>query len=179
MRVIAGELKGRRLETPRDYQVRPTSDKVKGALFNIIGERIYDAVVCDPFAGTGSLGLEAISRGARMCYFGDHAGESIKLILDNVAHCGVSERASVIHGDYTKTFDRLKDSVDIFLLDPPYHKRELTEKAVALIREKQLLAENGMIIAEHHKRQQMPEELCGYEKIKERRYGIVVLSIYM
>ncbi len=80
MRIIAGNNKGRKLNTPRDNQVRPTTDKVKEALFSIIQNHVYGAVVCDLFAGTGTLGLEALSRGARRCYFGDHAGESVKLV---------------------------------------------------------------------------------------------------
>jgi len=178
MRIIAGEFKGRKLETPVDKLVRPTTDKVKEALFSILAPNIYDAVVCDPFSGTGNLGLEAISRGAKFCWFGDHAGESIKLIKDNVEKCKVEDRCEIVHGNYTRTFDNITELIDIFFLDPPY-KKTLLEESIEMIADKKLLAKGGIIIAEHHRDKIMPNTLYGFEKIKEKRYSRVVLSIYM
>lgn len=178
MRIIAGDYKGRRLYTPEDRRIRPTSDKVKEALFSIIGDRIDGSVVCDLFSGTGNLGLEALSRGADKCYFGDHSGESIKLIKDNVEMCRGEEYSVIIHGDYKKTLSRIEEKVDFFFLDPPYDKG-LWEKAMQIIRDEQLLAEGGWIICEHRLENQLAENLCGFEKTKERRYGKVVLSIFM
>lgn len=178
MRIIAGNNKGRKLNTPRDNQVRPTTDKVKEALFSIIQNHVYGAVVCDLFAGTGTLGLEALSRGARRCYFGDHAGESVKLVKDNVALCKEERNAVIVHGDFLRTLDRIDEKVDIFLLDPPYDK-DLLEKAIIAIDEKGLLAKDGIVVAEHTKDVVLPETLGGLEKKKEKRYGTVVLSIFM
>ncbi|MEG0156799.1 MAG: 16S rRNA (guanine(966)-N(2))-methyltransferase RsmD [Anaerovoracaceae bacterium] len=178
MRIIAGDFKGRRLFTPADNSVRPTTDKVKEALFSIISPNIYDSVVCDLFAGTGNLGLEALSRGAKHCYFSDHAGESMKLIKENIAHCKAEEYATVIHGDFRRALDQIHEPVDIFLLDPPY-KNGILESAIEEISSKELLAEGGLIIAEHPKEETLPEELFGFRKQKEKRYGRVVLSIYM
>lgn len=178
MRIIAGNNKGRKLNTPRDNQVRPTTDKVKEALFSIIQNHVYGAVVCDLFAGTGTLGLEALSRGARRCYFGDHAGESVKLVRDNVALCKEERNAIIVHGDFLRTLDRIDEKVDIFLLDPPYDK-DLLEKAIIAIDEKGLLAKDGIVVAEHTKDVVLPETLGGLEKKKEKRYGTVVLSIFM
>lgn len=178
MRIIAGNNKGRKLNTPRDNQVRPTTDKVKEALFSIIQNHVYGAVVCDLFAGTGTLGLEALSRGARRCYFGDHAGESVKLVKDNVALCKEERNAIIVHGDFLRTLDRIDEKVDIFLLDPPYDK-DLLEKAIIAIDEKGLLAKDGIVVAEHTKDVVLPETLGGLEKKKEKRYGTVVLSIFM
>ncbi len=178
MRIIAGNNKGRKLNTPRDNQVRPTTDKVKEALFSIIQNHVYGAVVCDLFAGTGTLGLEALSRGATRCYFGDHAGESVKLVKDNVALCKEERNAIIVHGDFLRTLDRIDEKVDIFLLDPPYDK-DLLEKAIIAIDEKGLLAKDGIVVAEHTKDVVLPETLGGLEKKKEKRYGTVVLSIFM
>ena len=178
MRIIAGDYKGRRLNAPADYKIRPTSDKVKEAMFSILGEKVIGAYVCDLFSGTGNLGLEALSRGADFCYFGDNSGQSIKLITDNVEMCRAEEYSKIIQGDYRKVLAGISDNIDIFLLDPPYD-RNLWAKAMALISELELLAEDGMIVCEHRKENELPEEISGFKKIKVRNYGKVVLSIYM
>ena len=120
MRVITGEFRGRKLESPDTNDIRPTSDKVKEACFNILMNDIYGSVCCDLFAGTGSLGIEALSRGAERCYFGDNSREAVRLIKTNVAKCGAEERAVIINGDYKKVLKRIPEKVDIFFLDPPY-----------------------------------------------------------
>lgn len=177
MRVIAGEYKGRRLETPPDHSVRPTTDKVKEALFSILMENIWGSRVLDLFSGTGNLGIEALSRGAGSCVFADSARDSIRLIKSNIAHCGAQEKAKVIPGDFKKTLMSLDEPFDIILLDPPYGKGFLAP-AFELIRQQGLLAENGVIVAEHRKEEELPEELHGFHKVKERKYGIIKLSIY-
>ncbi len=178
MRIIAGELKGRRLETPFDRSVRPTADKVKEALFSILMNEIPGAKVCDLFAGTGNLGLEALSRGADFCWFGDHSRESIALIKENTGKYYVQDKCQIIHGDYRRVVGRIADKVDVFLLDPPYGK-ELLPKAMDAIAGEDKLAEGGVIVCEHNKYEDMPDEIAGFEKVKERQYGKVVLSIYM
>ena len=176
MRIIAGEFKGRRLESPADYSVRPTTDKVKEALFSILSQQIWGSRVLDLFAGTGNLGIEALSRGAAECVFCDSSRDSIKLIKSNIAHCK-AQGARVIPGDFRKTLANLDGQFDIILLDPPYDK-EFLEPAFELIREHNLLAEDGVIVAEHRREEELPDEFHGFEKIKERKYGIIKLSIY-
>ena len=178
MRIIAGTIKGRKLFSPKGHDVRPTTDKVKEALFSVIQAYIPDANVCDLFAGTGNLGLEALSRGAKHCWFGDHAGDSIKLIEDNIAHCGMESCSTVIHGGYSIVLSSIREKIDIFFLDPPY-RGNMINRVVNLIREKSLLAEGGIIVVEHHRGDVFPEELSGFRKVKEKKYGRVVLSIYM
>ena len=178
MRIIAGENRGRRLEAPLDRTMRPTSDKVKEAMFSILAPEIYDAEVCDLFSGTGSLGLEALSRGAKHCYFGDVSRESIRITEENIERCKSKERSTVIFGDYRRVLDRIEDPVDIFILDPPY-EAGLVTCAMEVISEEKLLAEGGTIVAEHHKREELPEELFGFRRVKEKKYGTVVLSFYM
>ncbi len=177
MRVIAGEYKGRKLEPPADNSIRPTTDKVKEALFSILSERIWGSKVLDLFSGTGNLGIEALSRGAELCVFADHSRESLRLIKGNIAHCKAQRGARVMAGDFKKVLMNLEEKFDIILLDPPYGKGIL-EPCFALIREYDLLAEGGVIVAEHRKEEDMPEELCGFSKEKERKYGIIKLSIY-
>ena len=179
MRIIAGDYKGRKLITPNGADlVRPTAEKVKGAIFSMLMNRIEGAVVCDLFAGTGSLGLEALSRGADFCWFGDHAQECVTMVRKNIALCRAEEYSHVTHGSFMKTLQNIDGKVDIFLLDPPYKKGTL-EEAIKAIAEMDLLAEGGVIVAEHGSDKELPDELAGFRKVKEKRYGIVVISIYM
>ena len=176
MRVIAGEYKGRRLETPADYSVRPTTDKVKEAMFSILVDRLWSSRVLDLFSGTGNLGIEALSIGAELCVFCDNSRDSIKMIKNNIAHCR-AEGAVVRAGDYKKILMSLNDKFDIIILDPPYDKGYM-DSCFELIRENGLLAEDGVIVAEHRKQEDLPDEFHGFSKVKERKYGIVKLSIY-
>ena len=185
MRVIAGKYKGRKLNSPEDYSVRPTTDKAKEALFSILTNEIYGARVLDLFAGTGGLGIEALSRGAQYCLFADSSRRSIELVKSNIEHCGVEEKTRVAAGEYRKILrntarrieEGLEEPFDIILLDPPYDAGYMDE-AFRLIREGGILAEGGTIVAEHKKHEDLPEVLHGFTKTKERRYGVVKLSIY-
>ena len=177
MRIITGEYRGRKLETPIGYDVRPTTDKVKEAIFNLLQNDIYGAVCVDLFAGTGSLGLEALSRGAEKCYFCDNARASLNLVKTNVKICKAEDKSIILAGDYTKTLNRIKDKVDIFFLDPPYHDG-LYENCLSLIEELDLLQDDGIIVAEHGKYDEMPEQIGNLVKVKERRYGKIIVSIY-
>ena len=177
MRVITGEYKGRKLETPVGNDIRPTSDKVKESIFNLLMNETYGRVFCDLFCGTGSLGIEALSRGATKCYFCDNSRESIRITKSNLAHCGAEEKAVVFFGEYTRCLNKIKEPVDVFLLDPPY-RAGLYEKCLELISNLDLLASDGIIIAEHDSRIDMPETAGSLVKERERRYGKTKVSIY-
>lgn len=185
MRVITGKYKGRKLNTPEDYEIRPTTDKAKEALFSILTNQIYGSRVLDIFSGTGSLGIEALSRGAKYCVFGDYSKKSISLIKSNLEHCRVEERTTVLAGDYRKVLKNLADKIgdgieepfDVILLDPPYNKN-LLDDAFKLIRDGGILAKDGVIVAEHRKEEKLPDNFHDFIKIKERRYGVVMLTIY-
>ena len=185
MRVIAGKYKGRKLNSPEDNNVRPTTDKAKEALFSILTNDIYGARVLDLFAGTGGLGIEALSRGASYCVFADSSKRSLSLIKSNLEHCKVEEPTRVAAGDYRKVLknlagrieDGLEEPFDIILLDPPYDAGFMDE-TFRLIAEGGVLADGGMIVAEHRKHEELPENLRGFTRTKERRYGVVKLSIY-
>ena len=177
MRRITGEYRGRRLESPAGYDVRPTSDKVKEAVFNIIMNEVWDATCVDLFAGTGNLGLEALSRGAKKCYFGDNSRESINLIKNNVKMCRAEDKSVIIAGDYSKILGRINEKVDIFFLDPPY-KDGLYENCLEIIDSLDLLSEEGIIVAEHGVRDYVPETVGSLEIIKERKYGKIMVTIY-
>lgn len=177
MRIISGDLKGRRLQTPKGDNVRPTSDKVKEAIFSMIADIYYDEAVIDLFAGTGNLGIEALSRGASKCYFGDKSKESLRLVKENVNTCRVQDSSVIIAGDYEMVLKRIPEKAHIIFLDPPY-KEGLMISCLELISSLNLLADEGMIIAEHSFSEKLPEEIGIYEKIKEKRYGKIGVTVY-
>jgi 16S rRNA (guanine(966)-N(2))-methyltransferase RsmD len=178
MRIIAGAYKGRTLAPPSDRSVRPTPDRVKEALFSILGSHVEDAVVLDLFAGSGNLGLEALSRGARKCYFGDSSRDSIRLIHSNVAHCKAEALSHIMQGDYRNVLAQLREKLDIIFVDPPY-RDQLWEDVLGILTEKELMNPDGLVVLEHPREVEFPQEVYNFRKIKEARYGTVVLSIYM
>jgi len=178
MRVIAGELKGRRLASPIGNDVRPTSDKVKEAIFSMLIPYLYEGCVCaDLFAGSGGLGIEAISRGASRVFFSDSSRSSLALVRENVKHCGVEDRAVYLAGDFRSNIKRINETVDIYLLDPPYADGMLLP-ALKAIDEKGNMRAGGAVVCEHSKRDVLPEEYCGFRAVKQRRYGATSVTIY-
>ena len=177
MRIITGDYKGRRLKAPEDDSIRPTADKVKEALFSIIADKVWGSRALDLFAGTGNLGLEALSRGAESCVFADNSRESLGIIKSNIKTCGAEERAQIAAGDYRKILMNAEGKFDIIFLDPPYGKGFLDE-CFGIIADRQLLSREGVIVAEHRKEEDLPDVFHGFHREKERRYGIVKLSIY-
>jgi 16S rRNA (guanine966-N2)-methyltransferase len=177
MRVITGDYKGRKLETPVGNDIRPTTDKVKESIFNILMNDIYGKVFCDLFSGTGGLGIEALSRGASRCYFCDSSRDSINLTRQNVKKCGAEERSVIIPADYRRALSRINDKIDVFILDPPY-RAGLYENCLQQIDILDLLTKEGIIIAEHGSADEMPLRVGGLVKTREKRYGKTKISIY-
>ena len=152
IRIISGIYKGRRLKLVPSTSVRPMQDKVKGALFNIVGDRLRGSVCLDGFAGTGSVGLEALSRGADTCVFVDEFYPSIKVIKQNVAKCGAEEKSVVIHKEFNRAvIDLAKQGVrfDVIFLDPPYRLLE-ERNPLKVIRKRGLLKPGGLIVLRHY-----------------------------
>ncbi len=177
MRVIAGKYKRRKLSSPLGNNIRPTTDKVKEALFSMLANEIQGSRFLDLFTGTGGIGIEALSRGAEECVFCDVSRESLKLLKDNISHCGIEEGVKICAGDYRKNLMSLDEKFNIIFLDPPYGAGMLDE-CFRLIDEYGLLDEKGLIIAEHRKEEELPDDMYGFKKLKERKYGIVKLTIY-
>lgn len=178
MRIIAGDYKGRKIKPPIGFDVRPTTDKVKEALFSILMYDIDESVFCDLFSGSGNVGLEALSRGADKVYFCDKSRDSIKLIRENISTCRAEEYSKILQGDYARCLASISEKVDIFFIDPPYGQG-LDVEAVKMISELELLAEDGVIVIEHRITDDLPEQIAEFNKIKEKKYGKVVLSIFM
>lgn len=178
MRIIAGEHRGKRLLSPKTYDIRPTSDKVKEAVFDlIIPYMIEDFTALDLFAGTGALGLEALSRGASRVYFSDSSRESMKIIRENIKLCRSEESSVLLAGDYSSNINKINDKIDIIFIDPPY-AGELYMPALRAIRASGILKKGGCIVLEHTDKEDLPEELEGFVKIKHRRYGQTGVTIY-
>ncbi|MBQ6401195.1 MAG: 16S rRNA (guanine(966)-N(2))-methyltransferase RsmD [Firmicutes bacterium] len=179
MRIIAGEYRGRRLAAPEGRDIRPTTDKTREALFSILMNEVPGARVLDVFAGTGALGIEALSRGASGCTFVDQSRMAIRLIKENLSACGETalERSRVLAGDFRRVLASLEGPFDIILMDPPY-RQGLWEDAFEIIAQNDLLAPGGTLVCEHRKEEELPDEIAGFTREKERRYGISKLSIY-
>ena len=178
MRIIAGELRDRWLVSPKTYDVRPTCDKVKEAVFSmLIPYMTEDFVAVDLFTGSGNLGLEAISRGASTVYFSDSSRDSLALAKQNIRLCGVEERAILLAGDYRHNIRRISQKVDIYFLDPPYADGHILP-ALDAIRDAGNLRTGGVVVCEHSHKDQLPEEIEGYIMVKSRRYGAIGVTIY-
>jgi 16S rRNA (guanine(966)-N(2))-methyltransferase RsmD len=151
IRVISGIYKGRRLKLVPSTAVRPMQDKVKGALFNILGDSIKGAVCLDGFAGTGSIGLEALSRGAERCAFVDEFYPSVKTIRQNVAACGADERSVVLHREFNRAVIDLAHKgvrFDVVFLDPPYRLLE-ERNPLRVLRKRDVVKPGGLSSCRH------------------------------
>ena len=182
MRVIAGEAKGRKLRTARGYATRPTADKVKGAIFNILQSRfpLEGARLLDLYAGSGSLGIEALSRGAAHVTFVERAQEAIEALHYNLEQCGFSSRARVIRGDVLPAVRRLIRSHAHFdggFADPPYHSKEL-EALLQLLGTSALLAAGAWFVVEHHVDDVLHHSYGALQLLHQRRYGKTVVALF-
>ena len=153
MRIISGLYKGRRLKTPAGQKVRPTSDRLRETLFNVLAPRIAGASFLDLCAGSGAVGIEALSRGASRVVFVESSRRAASLIDDNLDHCGIDDDVEVIDRDVLSALKVLatrEDRFDIIFLDPPY-EAAVHGSALRLISERGILAEDGVVIVEHRK----------------------------
>jgi 16S rRNA (guanine(966)-N(2))-methyltransferase RsmD len=156
MRIIAGALKGRRLQVPSWDGLRPTSDKLRETLFNVLGPRMPDARVLDGYAGTGAVGIEALSRGALHVTFVERDPRAIQLIETNLRRCGVSDRYAIIREGFASAAARFASGAfDILFLDPPYGVGELPS---ALEHAAALASSDALVVVEHAKRDVPPAD---------------------
>lgn len=177
MRVITGKARGIQLKTPEGMLTRPTADRVKEALFSIINYDVPGAAVLDLFGGTGQLGIEALSRGAKSAVFVDAREEACKLIRENLKRTKLEGEGRVIRSDYLDYLSRCKDCFNIIFLDPPYAEVFL-EKAINRITEIDILQSGGIIVTERPLGKDLPWEMPGYTRSKDYKYGKVLLTIY-
>lgn len=175
MRVITGSLKGKRLTTPEGLDVRPTPERVKEGIFSALHFDLEGRRVLDLFAGSGQLGLEALSRGAASCVFVDSSATSVKVIRKNIEACSVEGASRVVQSDYFAFCAKSDDIFDFVFLDPPYAAGLLVPAIKAVL---PLLSDYGAVVCEHPLEVELPNEIGGFYIHRSYRYGKVLVSIY-
>lgn len=176
MRVIAGTAKGTKLSSIDDLSTRPTLDRVKEPLFSIIQNNIEQANVLDLFAGSGALGIEALSRGSKHCTFCDKSYKSIQMLKENIKKTRMEEKSTILNVDYKKCLSNQKEKYDIIFIDPPY-KFDIAVDSIKRIIDLKLLAKDGIIIIETDEEERELKELeeVDLEVYDLRKYGRVKL----
>ena len=177
MRVITGTAKGRRLAELPGLDTRPTTSRVKEGLFSAIQFDIEGRRVLDLFAGTGQLGIEALSRGAAFCDFVDSAPAALNVVRRNLKTCGFEDRSACHGKDFAAYLNRCRERYGLIFLDPPYASGNL-ERALELITAIDIVVENGIIICEGPADHVLPELPGPYEKGREYRYGRIKFTLY-
>ncbi|GAG61509.1 unnamed protein product, partial [marine sediment metagenome] len=180
MRIVAGKNKGNILKSPKDLSVRPTSEKVREALFDILGTSVKETCFLDLFAGTGAVGIEALSRGAKNAIFIEKELKCIKTIKKNLEKTGNSQNAVIYKIDFLSGLKLLAKKnylLDYIFLDPPYNKG-LVNISLLEIAKLSILRKNGLVIAQHYKKEKVMENLNNLRLLNQRRYGECYLSFY-
>ena len=181
MRVIAGQYRSRKLVAPSGSGTRPTSDRLRETLFNVVAAAVPDSVWLDLFAGSGAVGIEALSRGARMVYFVESSSRAAKAIRVNLNSLSIAEGFEVQEREAAQALRLLDSAVvvcDFCFLDPPYADREAYEEALSFLSQSRLLSPNSMVIAEHDKHFDLLERYGALRRTRRLQQGDAVLSFY-
>ncbi|MBQ7948425.1 MAG: 16S rRNA (guanine(966)-N(2))-methyltransferase RsmD [Clostridia bacterium] len=178
MRIIGGQYRSRVLTEFAGENVRPTSDRAREALFNILSLKMYGARVLDLFAGSGALGIESLSRGAKEAVFNDFSKDSVAIVKKNLTTLKIAvngENSKVMQNDYLACLDQIRGQFDVIFIDPPY-RFDYGEKALKKIADKGLLSADG--IAVYERDVPFAGEIAGLEKYDERKYGKTYLTFF-
>lgn len=175
MRVTTGLARGRNLEAPQGLDTRPSSDMTKQAVFNIIQNYVEGCVFLDLFAGSGQMGIEAFSRGAKQAVFIDSSAKAIEVIKANLKHCSLMEQARVAQMDAKAFLQSASQKFDIIFLDPPYQK-QIIDAVLPLATEK--LSEGGIIVCETERNETLPQGYGEYTETKTYLYGKAKVTVY-
>lgn len=177
MKITSGEYKYRNIEVPKG--IRPTTEKVREAVFSMIRDWIPGAYVLDLFAGSGAMGLEALSRGADICYFNEFNRMNFKILLLNIRNCKADDKVYVSNKDYESCLSGIKNKLDIVIMDPPYENTEYYGKAMNLLQEYELLEDGSIIVCEHIYNSPLLESYGNLRRIKEKKYGSIGVDVYV
>lgn len=178
LRVISGSLKGRKLKTVKGITTRPTADRMREALFNIMASKIPGSVILDLYAGTGALGIEALSRGAKYSVFIENDKNALSTINENILLCQMSDKAKTIQWDIVKSLTCVESTTllfDIVFMDPPY-KKNVIKKTIENLKKTSSLKKSTDIIVEHSIEKELQNEISGYEVFDQRKYGKTAFS---
>lgn len=180
MRVISGIRKGHRLKQPKTLKTRPTEDRIKESIFNVLGHIDSDSVVLDLFAGSGSIGIEFLSRGAKKAYFIDNSSLSIAAVKDNLEHTKLINLSEVRRMDSSLALEFFKDNnifFDYIFLDPPFSDHDLLLNIIESISLNMLLSSGGIIIVEHESGLKL-EDIDNYKIVVEKKYANKKVSFF-
>lgn len=180
MRVIAGKFRSRVLKGPGKLRLRPTSDRLRETLFNILGKSVEESLFVDLYAGTVAIGIEAISRGARLTVFVESHAASAQLVKKNLEALGIRSGAELIEADAVRGLEKLSARrllADFIFLDPPYEGDEHL-RVLEFLDDSHLVAPYGLVIVEHHRRMDLPERLGRLERVRLHEQGDAALSLY-
>ena len=173
VRVVAGTAKGHKLQVPRGLTVRPTPDRAKEALFSIIGDRVVDCCFLDLYAGSGAIGIEALSRGAQEAVFVEKHPRIARIILRNLTKTDLRERARVVVADAAQALQKMNEEpkmFDIIFADPPYNAKN-APPILQVIGAKAFMACNGLVVWEHASATSIPADIGKLVSFKDVRYG--------
>jgi 16S rRNA (guanine966-N2)-methyltransferase len=182
MRIIAGKFRSRQLKSLKGLALRPTSDMLRETLFNILGPRVQDSRFLDLFAGTGAVGIEAISRGATSATFVENHHPAVRLIRENLASLEINVEARIIASAVAPALTKLQSErvapFDFIFLDPPYANEKDYEATLHALENSSLIAGSTIVIAEHHKSFELPASLGQFERVRVLRQGDAALGFY-
>lgn len=177
MRVISGSARGTALKTIEGMATRPTVDRVKEAIFSTIQFALYNALVLDAFAGSGALGIEALSRGAAAAVFVDPSEACQKIIRQNLEKTRLLDKAQCYHKEILTVINSLKGPFDVVFLDPPYGQQLCSPVILALL-DYNLLSEDGIVVVEHNQDEKLQDHYGPLKRIKQYQYGATLVSRY-
>jgi 16S rRNA (guanine966-N2)-methyltransferase len=178
VRIISGQHKGRRLTAGRKAKVRPTSDRVKESVFNVLREEVAGKRILDLFAGAGSFGIEALSRGAESVTFVDASFQSIKILRKNLKSLDLEEKATILRTDGLKALKKMQQSFHLVFADPPYLKG-FVRKIIDSIAQSDVLEKSGILVVEHHKKETFPSTEDKLPVLKQKKFGDTVISFFL
>ena len=181
MRVIAGKYRSRPIKGPAAQRLRPTSDRLRETLFNVLGPSVEDSLFIDLFAGTGAVGIEAISRGARETIFVESSAKAARLIRENLKSLDILAAAELIEAPALRGLERMASRrllADFIFLDPPYEKTADYEEVLEFLDTSHLIAPRGIVIVEHYWKTELPEFLTRLECSRQLEQGDAILSFY-
>nr|WP_314045218.1 16S rRNA (guanine(966)-N(2))-methyltransferase RsmD [uncultured Leptotrichia sp.] len=180
MRVTAGTLKNRKINSREGRETRPTLERIKEAIFSIIGDKVVDAKFLDLYSGTGNIAIEALSRGAKRAVMIEQDKEALRIIIDNIDTLGLTNVSRAYKNDVSRAIEilgRKNEKFDIIFLDPPY-KENISISTIEKVSENNILAEGGIIISEHSIYEKMPEKIGNFVKYDERNYNKKIVTFY-
>ena len=181
MKITSGRYKYRNIEVPKG--IRPTTEKVREAIFSMVMQWIPDAEALDLFAGSGAMGLEALSRGAAKCTFVEASRQNQKVLIGNIDNCGAGELSTVIGKDFTSALAELRENnggfkYDLVIIDPPYEKIGYYGTAMDLLQEYALIDEASVVVCEHLYDNQLSDTYGKLRKIKAKKYGTIGVDVF-